>query len=60
MVVTDNFFDMGGHSILATRLTFEMREELRLELPLNLLYTYPTIANLAEVLTAASSSPPLK
>ncbi|KNC80603.1 hypothetical protein SARC_07039 [Sphaeroforma arctica JP610] len=41
--VHDNFFDVGGHSIFATRVTFEMRKRLKLELPLDLLYRCGTI-----------------
>lgn len=48
----DNFFNVGGHSILATRLTFEMRQALGLELPLNLLYVSPTVRQIARVIEA--------
>ena len=77
----DNFFETGGHSILATRLTFQLRSELKQvrqrnlpsrslltwgaherpvpprllcpaapphqDMPLNLLYQYPTVRQLA-------------
>jgi L-aminoadipate-semialdehyde dehydrogenase len=45
--VSDNFFDLGGHSILATRLVFEVRKELAVEVPLGAIYRDPTIAGLA-------------
>ena len=32
--VHDNFFDIGGHSISATRLVFQMRQALKVDLPL--------------------------
>ena len=34
----DNFFDVGGHSILATRLIFEMRRRLAVDVPLGLVF----------------------
>ena len=43
----DNFFDIGGHSILATRLVFELRKSLAVDVPLNLIYRVPTIGGLA-------------
>ena len=48
--VNDNFFDVGGHSIIATRLVFQMRQELRLDLPLMMLFDYPTVALMAEAI----------
>lgn len=53
----DNFFHIGGHSILATRLTFQMREALKQDLPLNLLYQYPTIERLAEAIQLSREDP---
>lgn len=52
VMVDDNFFDVGGHSILATRLTFQLRVALKQELPLNLLYQFPTVATLAVAVQA--------
>ena len=45
--VTDNFFDIGGHSILATRVVFEIRKRFAIELPLGILFRQPTIAGLS-------------
>ena len=36
--VDDNFFDVGGHSILATRLIFEMRRAMAVDVPLGLVF----------------------
>ncbi|KDQ08178.1 hypothetical protein BOTBODRAFT_118989 [Botryobasidium botryosum FD-172 SS1] len=42
--VTENFFDLGGHSILATRLIFEIRKTFVLgDAPLGLVFAHPTI-----------------
>ncbi|KAI9362960.1 hypothetical protein DFJ73DRAFT_811755 [Zopfochytrium polystomum] len=45
--VDSNFFDLGGHSILATRLVFSLRKALAVELPLGSLYKDPTVGGLA-------------
>lgn len=55
--VDDKFFDVGGHSILATRLTFQMRQTLRRELPLNLLYQYPSIRAISNALDSVERDP---
>ncbi|KZO98482.1 alpha-aminoadipate reductase Lys1p [Calocera viscosa TUFC12733] len=44
----ENFFDLGGHSILATRLIFELRKTYAVDVPLGLMFDQPTIAGLAE------------
>ncbi|BGP19523.1 hypothetical protein JCM10213_000122 [Rhodosporidiobolus nylandii] len=44
----DSFFDLGGHSILATRLIFEIRKSLAPGAPLGLVFDYPTIRALAK------------
>lgn len=44
---TDSFFDLGGHSILATRMIFTLRKKLLVEVPLSLIFSHPTIAAFA-------------
>ncbi|KAI0073638.1 L-aminoadipate-semialdehyde dehydrogenase large subunit [Panus rudis PR-1116 ss-1] len=44
----ESFFDLGGHSILATRLIFEIRNILVVDAPLGLVFDKPTIRGLAE------------
>lgn len=46
----ESFFDLGGHSILATRLIFEIRNTLAVGAPLGLVFDYPTIGALAKQL----------
>ena len=53
VLIDDNFFEIGGHSLLATQLTFKLRQELKQPFALNLLYQYPTVKQLAEVLEDA-------
>ena len=43
----ENFFDLGGHSILATRLIFEIRKTFVIEAPLGLVFDHPTVAGQA-------------
>ncbi|KAK7202694.1 hypothetical protein BZA70DRAFT_100961 [Myxozyma melibiosi] len=45
---SDSFFDVGGHSILATRMIFEVRKKFVVDLPLGFIYSHPTIAALAQ------------
>lgn len=46
--ITDNFFDVGGHSILATRVVFEIRKRFAIDVPLGILFRQPTITGLSE------------
>ena len=45
--VEENFFDLGGHSILATRLTFELRKKFVTDIPLSLIFDRPTLRSQA-------------
>jgi amino acid adenylation domain-containing protein len=53
--VEDNFFAMGGHSLLAQTVIAEIRCECGLELPLTWVFQYPTIRGLAHRLADAST-----
>jgi amino acid adenylation domain-containing protein len=44
--IKDNFFDLGGHSLLTMRLISEIREALQIEVPVALFFQLPTIESL--------------
>lgn len=46
--INENFFTLGGDSLLATKLIAEVRERLKVQVPLGSLFEAPTIAGLAE------------
>jgi len=48
----DSFFDLGGHSILATRLIFEIRKAFVLNAPLGMVFESPTIRQQAAAMDA--------
>ncbi|WP_218653140.1 amino acid adenylation domain-containing protein [Nostoc sp. TCL26-01] len=50
--VDDNFFDLGGTSILIMQLALRVKQELGMELSVVKLFQYPTIAGLAQYLNA--------
>jgi aryl carrier-like protein len=56
--VDDNFFDLGGHSLMAARLMTRMRAESGHDVPLRNLFDHPTVGQLARVLDALSWSAP--
>ena len=45
--IHDNFFNLGGHSLSATRLISSIRKQLVVELGIKDLFTFPTIAGLS-------------
>jgi amino acid adenylation domain-containing protein len=47
----DNFFDLGGHSLLGVRLFAEIEKAFNRRLPVSTLFQAPTIRKLAEILS---------
>ena len=44
--INDNFFEMGGTSLLAQRVSTKLRQQFNLEIPVTKIYQYPTISEL--------------
>lgn len=58
--IQDNFFDLGGYSMLAVRLAFRVRETLGVDMPLRGLFEQPTIAAQAQLINGDAGRQALK
>jgi hypothetical protein len=54
--IHDDFFDLGGHSLLGTRVLAMVRARFGLELPLRLIFESSTVAAFAAVVRAGTAS----
>ncbi len=54
----DNFFDLGGNSLLMVQVNGKLRQALKREIPLVELFAHPTITSLARHLNPSAESPP--
>ncbi|MBP0456874.1 non-ribosomal peptide synthetase [Streptomyces montanisoli] len=52
-----DFFDLGGQSLQAARIATRIRDHLGIEVPLATIFDHPTIAELAQAITADSTAP---
>src|ERR1700743_1124239 len=48
--LADNFFHLGGHSLMATRLAAQIRTRLGRELPIRTIFETPVLGELADAL----------
>ncbi len=53
--IEDNFFDLGGRSLLAARMFARIEKDMGHTLPLATLYKAPTIASLAELMAGPAA-----
>ena len=58
--VNDNFFDIGGHSLLVVQLHNELKQRLSSPLSLTDLYQYPTVRSLSEFVASGSGGEALQ
>ncbi|WP_373688842.1 phosphopantetheine-binding protein [Verrucosispora sioxanthis] len=54
----DNFFKLGGHSVLATRLAGRLRDEWGITVPIRAVFEAATLSELALVVQASNESIP--
>jgi amino acid adenylation domain-containing protein len=55
--VMDNFFDLGGHSLLLVRVLNRLRSSFELDISVVDLFRYPTVSSLAEYMTRRCGTP---
>lgn len=55
--VMDDFFALGGHSLLSTRVAARLRDLFQVEVPLHLIFHDPTVAGLARALAQTPDGP---
>lgn len=53
----DDFFDFGGHSLIATRIIGRLKSQHQLEININDLFSYPSAVQLAHYARIASHQP---
>ena len=54
----DNFFDLGGDSLIALQLAFQMNKRLGIDLPINYLFQAPTVQDLAKKIQSGTQFTP--
>ncbi|GCE28515.1 hypothetical protein KDA_39990 [Dictyobacter alpinus] len=55
----DNFFAIGGQSLLATRVIAQLRKVVQSDLPLHLIFEYPTVEGLAQQIEQRIAGAPI-
>ena len=56
--LSDNFFDLGGHSLLTTQLVSRIRNEFGVDLSLRTVFEQPTLTALAQAIDQANATQP--
>ena len=55
--IHDNFFDLGGNSLIALKVISQLKKELQVEIPVVSLFEGPTVRALAQVISQLDQSP---
>jgi amino acid adenylation domain-containing protein/non-ribosomal peptide synthase protein (TIGR01720 family) len=55
--IHEDFFDLGGHSLLTTRIMSRVMETFMIDLPLRTLFDSPTAAQLSQAIVAREEKP---
>jgi len=55
--VHDNFLDLGGHSLAASRMIARVIQTYQLEIPIKALFDAPTVAEMASLITQNQANP---
>ena len=58
--INDNFFDLGGHSLIATTLVFRIHKEFNVEVPVIEIFRKPTIKDVANYIINLQSNSLIK
>jgi acyl transferase domain-containing protein len=56
--IHDNFFDLGGSSLIGLKVVARLKQELRIDIPVVALFEGPTVSRLAEVLLQRQADAP--
>jgi amino acid adenylation domain-containing protein/non-ribosomal peptide synthase protein (TIGR01720 family) len=56
--IRNNFFDLGGHSLIATQMIAKVYQKYHVELPVRKIYESPTVFELAQAINAAVQNIP--
>jgi len=52
--IRDNFFTLGGHSLMAVQVISRIKSTFAMEMPLSVLFAAPTVASMAEHIVTAN------
>ena len=55
--LNESFFESGGDSSLATKLMFRMQQDLGIDIPLNLIWSHPTLQTICPILDQSLREP---
>ena len=55
--INDNFFDLGGHSLKATRIVSRIRQVFQINITVRQLFETPTVATMADHMVATEGQP---